>query len=92
MKLLLTECSHCTPLGTKSVLVTADDFLNDDPRHPSHKGTHALLGPGVSGSTPTNTTEGLQYAYESLSREMRVAADSIITVPLREYQRTGTAR
>ncbi|DAZ97573.1 TPA: hypothetical protein N0F65_005545 [Lagenidium giganteum] len=39
---------------------------------------------------PSNATEGLYQAYDSLSRELHVAAKTIVAVPLVEYKKTGS--
>jgi autophagy-related protein 2 len=39
---------------------------------------------------PSNATEGLYQAYDSLSRELHVAAKTIVAVPLIEYKKTGS--
>lgn len=52
-------------------------------------------GGGIGGrqyltQQPSNATEGLYQAYDSLSRELHVAAKTIVAVPLVEYQKTGS--
>ncbi|GLE00894.1 hypothetical protein PINS_up009691 [Pythium insidiosum] len=39
---------------------------------------------------PSNATEGLYQAYDSISRELHVAAKTIVAVPLVEYKKTGS--
>lgn len=39
---------------------------------------------------PSNATEGLYQAYDSLSRELHTAAKTIVAVPLVEYKKTGS--
>jgi len=40
---------------------------------------------------PKNTTEGLHQAYDSFTLQMKTAKDKIILMPLREYEKYGTA-
>uniref|UniRef100_K3X2P4 Autophagy-related protein 2 n=1 Tax=Globisporangium ultimum (strain ATCC 200006 / CBS 805.95 / DAOM BR144) TaxID=431595 RepID=K3X2P4_GLOUD len=52
-------------------------------------------GGGIGGrqyltQQPSNATEGLYQAYDSLSRELHVAAKTIVAVPLVEYKKTGS--
>ncbi|GAM19510.1 hypothetical protein SAMD00019534_026850 [Acytostelium subglobosum LB1] len=39
---------------------------------------------------PVDTKEGIQHAYESVSREIKSAAHTIIAVPMKEYHKKGT--
>jgi autophagy-related protein 2 len=60
-----------------------------------------LLGDDVSGTSPgdkrpskyaglpSNTTEGLQGAWESMTRELKTAKDRLFVVPMREYRQRG---
>eukprot|EP01099_Mayorella_cantabrigiensis_P008330 TRINITY_DN778_c0_g2_i1.p1 TRINITY_DN778_c0_g2~~TRINITY_DN778_c0_g2_i1.p1 ORF type:complete len:155 (-),score=49.07 TRINITY_DN778_c0_g2_i1:107-571(-) len=41
-------------------------------------------------SQPENVAEGVQNAIESLTKELKTAAYTIIAIPVREYQNTGT--
>lgn len=52
-------------------------------------------GGGIGGrqyltQQPSNATEGLYQAYDSLTRELHVAAKTIVAVPLVEYKKTGS--
>ncbi|EGC30930.1 hypothetical protein DICPUDRAFT_89864 [Dictyostelium purpureum] len=39
---------------------------------------------------PNDTREGIQHAYESVSRELKSAAHTIIAIPMKEYHKKGT--
>ncbi|EFA81993.1 hypothetical protein PPL_05228 [Heterostelium album PN500] len=39
---------------------------------------------------PIDTKEGIQHAYESVSREIKSAAHTIIAIPMKEYHQKGT--
>ncbi|CCI41023.1 unnamed protein product [Albugo candida] len=39
---------------------------------------------------PSNATEGLEQAYDSLARELHIAAKTIVAIPLVEYKKTGS--
>jgi hypothetical protein len=41
---------------------------------------------------PNGLSEGLAKAYESMRREVSSAAESVIAIPIREYQRTGSSK
>jgi len=69
--------------GTQGLLQTADYFVSPD--------THNQPQNSISrfAHQPANTSEGIQSAYESLSREIQNTARTIIAVPIEEYQRSG---
>ncbi|KAL0587431.1 hypothetical protein ABG067_003050 [Albugo candida] len=56
----------------------------------------AQVNGGVLGSRqylqlqPSNATEGLEQAYDSLARELHIAAKTIVAIPLVEYKKTGS--
>ena len=41
---------------------------------------------------PNGLNEGLSRAYESITREVTTAVDSVVNKPIREYERTGSSK
>eukprot|EP01133_Synstelium_polycarpum_P001493 gene1493-1734_t len=75
-------------VGTQGLLETADSALSSNGSSPSSK-TKYIQTSKFSGQ-PVDTKEGIQHAYESVSREIRSAAHTIIAIPMKEYQQKGT--
>eukprot|EP01132_Coremiostelium_polycephalum_P002133 gene2133-2629_t len=90
-------------VGTQGLLETADNVLSMSPKNQHHsKSTSSSSNKNQAfpsninipssklSDQPTDTREGFQHAYESLSRELRTAAHTIIAIPMKEYQQKGT--
>lgn len=68
------------------------DRLLGDSSEP-HSAQSAVPGdkrPSKYAGLPSNTTEGLQGAWESMTRELKTAKDRLFVVPMREYKQRGT--
>jgi hypothetical protein len=94
---LVTETLNATTnmtAGVQYVLESADSLLRGTS---GGAGTSAAANPSGGGgpasiytTLPASASEGVQQAYNSLSRELSAAAHRVVAVPLEEYARSGT--
>jgi len=80
---------------TPTIPVTATDHESTQFGEDSPDSTALALPPppprrSKFADQPTNAKEGFLHAYGSLSRELKNAANTVICIPIEEYQRSGT--